>query len=365
MEPCILAPLDWCGLEVMPDPSSAHRTNVASSASASVTSAAGSDVVVESSGVATSTSEEKSSSNQVRSLHSSFSGGNNKTTERGPLLVSSLLSGSGRRSRGRGGENEDHPTHTASEDDMSEGEMSENAHQPDTIRPPRENSEDVSAGARDRYSLTSASGGHKPRRKKGGPPADRAQRGGGRANHRGSSTTRSRRNFVVRVRVRAGIGTAASGQAGSNDAPDLDGRSYFSGASADNGEDGTAAAAAAVRSKDGAETFKGATCSPAASPTTTAVADPPWSGYEAVPPDGALPFRRAKPSANVSARRAAQCLASDTMSLRARRRTESRDAGQLRQEVFKSLGVGSKRTIRTVTDGKGRQVVLVKVSPPP
>lgn len=338
----------------MAKPSHAHRSNTASNASASVTSIVGRDGVGNSGGVANSTSDERSptgrpSSNQLRSLHSSCSGDNQKATpEQGPSLVNNLLSSGGRQRRGREGDD------STSEDDISEKALDE----ADTPSPPREGegSQHGSANAaRDIYPLPSASGGHKNHRNSGGPPANQAQRGDGFANHGNSSSTHRRQNFGE---VRVEIGTAVSARADSRDALDLDSRSCFSVASADNDEGDTAAATR----KSGAEMSAGVRHSPVASPTT--IAGFPWPGDEAVPPIGALPLRRARTSADIGARRAAQALASDTMSLRARRRTEGRDAGQLRQQVFKSLGVGSKRTLRTARDGQGRQVVLVKVSPP-
>lgn len=258
---------------------------------------------------------------------------------------------------GREGDNSDNPLHSASEDDMSEKALDES----DTPPSPREakgSQHDSVDAARDICPLPSASGGGKSHRKSGGPPADQAQRGDGLAAHGNSSSTTRRQNFGE---VRAGIGTVVSARTGTSDAFDLDSRSCFSVASADNDEGDTAAAAAAT-SKSGAEMSAGVRHSPVASPTT--VAGFSWPGDEAVAPNGALPLHRARTSADIGARRAAQALASDTMSLRARRRTEGRDAGQLRQQVFKSLGVGSKRTLRTARDGQGRQVVLVKVSPP-
>ena len=248
---------------------------------------------------------------------------------------------------GGGGRDNDDPTNTRSDD-----EMSEKALQAATIRPSREGSEEVSAGARDCYSLPSASSGCK-HRERGGLPSKRAQRRDGRANH-GDSTT-CRQDFEE---VRAGIGTAVSGRARSDNALDFDGRSQLSVAGADNEDD-----AARTRESD-ARMPAGVACSTAVSPT---VAGFSWSGYAAVPPHRALPLRRARTSADVGTRRAAQALACDTMSLRTRRRTEGRDAGQQRQEVFKSLGVGRKRTVRIARDGhdgQGKQVMLVKVLPP-
>lgn len=350
-ECCILAPLERCGLEVVPEPSNAHGSH-ARNASASATSIEQSDAVVGNSRVATSDHNNSSSglpSNQANSLHSSCSsfGNHNKATERGSsLLVNSLLSTSVRQSTGRRrGDSDNNPT-TSEDEVMSEVEISL-ALQSDTIRSVREDSDDSTTGAR--------GGRHHPKGGGGGAPAAPARRRDGRTNH-GSSTRR--RDFGE---VRAGIGTAVSDRGGSKSIElGLDDRSQMSVASADN-EDGETAStiqsAAEMMSADVA-------CSPTASPT--GVTGFSWSGPQATPPsdDDAPPLRRARTSANVSYRRAVQALASDTMSLRARRRTEGREAGQLRQQVFKSLGVGSKRTVRTTTDGKGGQVVLAKVSTP-
>lgn len=75
----------------------------------------------------------------------------------------------------------------------------------------------------------------------------------------------------------------------------------------------------------------------------------------------ASPFRNGTGSERN--RSAKPALASDTFSLRTKRLAEGREAGQARQKLLKSLGVGSKRTLKTAKGKDGRRAQAAAFAP--
>ena len=348
----------------------------------------GSDVVGKKAGIIApdGTSSSDLYLNQSLSDSSSYSGGakGKRGEELGSSLVNSLLFESGQQSRGGDGYHL-----TASDDDTPSSSALQAG---TTTRPTPEGPENCTAGALDvfedvavgtrhysllpqEYALSFANGGRDNRTGGGGgggggegregritPVAAPAQRTDDRENHGGSrrKTRVGSRTPVGRACPKhAPLSVANSSLKGDNAAADTE-RPHFSVVSC-----GNKGGNAALTWKHSSEVSVNNVSCP---PDSSYPAGDLWSPEvlpppNAVAPDNALPLRRARTSA-VSDRRAAQALAFDTMALRARRRNESRGAGHARQQLFKSLGVGSKRTLRTATDGRGRLVVMAQVLPP-